>query len=334
MIRNPSGAGGLAATIALLVLTAGASADRLRNVLPGQPLPPFQCRVLDGQSLGNKDVAGRVLVLVYLSAGQKQSERALVSAHEVVGDLKSEALTLVYMTADSDQADYFRETRRGSAIDQPLLLDEKRQYYGQLGLIAFPTTIVTSKDGKLLHVMASWTRSYEHHLDLYCRHALGEFDDATLAERLAARPGFRDDARSKADRHRSMAAILRSKGMTAGAVDELEQALQLDPDCADAVVELADLLVNQGRLDEAEQRIRDLSTRQPDYQGAKLVLGLISLKRGQVDQAERLLTEALQMNPDPIRAHYYLGQLHEGKGEFEVAMQHYRDALKYALKEP
>ena len=62
--------------------------------------------------------------------------------------------------------------------------------------------------------------------------------------------------------------------------------------------------------------------------------GLISLKRGRLDKAAQLLTEALKMNPDPVRAHYYLGQLYETKGEYQAAMQHYRDALRHALKEP
>ncbi|MBU0618349.1 MAG: tetratricopeptide repeat protein [Planctomycetes bacterium] len=334
MIRKPLAGGGLALTLLLLAPAPCAAVDHLRNVQPGQPLPSFQCSALDGPSLGSKDVAGRALVLVYLSAGQKQSERALPVAHKVVANIKSEGLTLVYMSADTDRADYFRKARRTLEIDQPLLFDEGRNYHGQLGLIAFPTTIVTSKDGKLLHVIASWTRSYEHCLDLYCRHALGELDEATLAARMAASPAFRDEARGKADRHRSVAAILRSKGMIAGAVRELEQALELDPDCADAAVELADLLVAQGQLDQAEQRIDELLTRKPDYQGAKLVLGLISLKRGQLDRAERLLTEALKMNLDRVRAHYYLGQLYERKGEYQAAMEHYRDALRHALKEP
>jgi tetratricopeptide (TPR) repeat protein len=323
-------------TLALLPLvTAGESrGDRLRNVQPGQPLPPFRCALLDGQSLASEQLAGRVLVLVYLSAEQSQSEKALVSAHGVVSKIKNKELALVYMSADADKADYLREVRRRLAVDEPLALDTDRAYYGQLGLIAFPTTVVTSKEGKLLHVIASWTRDYEYHLDLYCRHALGELDDESLAGRLAARAPARDEARSKADRHRAMAGILRSKGRIAAAIDELKQALELDPQCSDAVVELAELLVAQGNVDEAERRIEEVLARQPDDHGAKLVLGLISLKRGQLDKAEALLIDALKMNPDPIRVHYYLGQLYEEKGEYKLAMEHYRDALKRALNEP
>src|SRR3972149_6824842 len=112
---------------------------------------------------------------------------------------------------------------------EPFALAPARSYYGTLGLIAFPTTIVASKDGKLLQVIAGWSRDYEHQLALYCRHALGEFDGPELAKRLATRPAMQNEARDKAECHRSMAAILRQKGMPDGAIQELEHALAADP---------------------------------------------------------------------------------------------------------
>jgi protein O-GlcNAc transferase len=147
-------------------------------------------------------------------------------------------------------------------------------------------------------------------------------------------PQDKDDARSRAERHRAVAAILRGKGMADGALQELEQALAVDPQYADAAVDLADILVGQGKIDAAEARVKAVLAGQPDCRGAKLVLGLIKLKRDQLDEAEQLLKEALTMNPDPIRAHYYLGQLYERKGDYKLAMEHYLDALRRSLKEP
>jgi len=332
MIRKSLTGAGMA--LSLLAVVSSAVADHLRNVQPGEPLPPFQCRTLDGGQLASKDVAGRVLVLVYVSAGQEQSDSALAAAHKVVTGINNEGLVLVFMSADVDRLEKLRETRQVAGIQEPLLLDEGRKYYGQLGLITFPTTIVTSKTGELSHVISSWRRNYEHHLELYCRHALGELDDAALAAGLTEGPAFRDEASSKANRHRSMAEMLRSKGMIAEAVRELEKSLELDPDNADSQLELAELLVAQGQLDQAQQRVAGLLARKPDQHGVRLVQGLISLRRGDLDQAEELLTEELKLNPDPARAHYLLGQVYEQKGECQAAMEHYRDALKSVLKEP
>jgi tetratricopeptide (TPR) repeat protein len=325
---------GLLTVVALLGMIADPTyADRLRNIETGATMPPFTCTGLDGTPVTSEAAAGKALMLVYLSAQQRQSEEALEAAHRIAGNIGSGKLVLVYMSADTDQADYFRQLRDRMMAHEPFALDEDRAYYGRLGLIVFPTTAIVSPGGRLLHVIAGWSRDYEYQANLYCRHAFGEFDDAELARRLERKPEARNDVRAKADRHRSAAAILRAKGMEQGAIDELKQALVVDPDCADAVVDLADVLVEVGRIDEAEKRIDELLARQPDFHRARLVLGLIQLKRDKLDVARELLTEALVMNPDPIRAHYYLGQLCEKEGDFKAAAEHYRQALQRALGE-
>ena len=324
---------GFAAVVLMMTLTAGLRADHLRNVEPGKPLPVFSADTLAGKRIESKDLKGKAVVLVYLSARQRQSEEALASAHKIVANIGNPDLKLVYMSADVKEADYFRRLRDQHKAHEPFGLDVNRRHYGDLGLIVLPTTVIRAKDGKLLHVVASMSRGYEHELGALCRHALGEIDDAELAKRLAAKPEVRNEARAKAERHRSMAAILRKKGMSKSAIQELEQAVAADPDYADAVADLAELLVAENRLDDAEKRINDLLAKRPRFHRAKLTLGLIKLKRGKLDEAEKLLNEALVMNPDPVRAHYYLGQLHEKKNDYKLAMEHYRDALKRCLNE-
>lgn len=332
---TPAGRAGGVLLIAGLLLGsfAQAPADRLRNIEPGEPLPPFRAAGLDGKPVEIGGATGDVQVLLYLSAGQRHSEEALTTAHAVTQDIGAKKLQLVYMSADLDQTDHFRQLRERSGAHEPFALDQEREYYGSLGLIVFPTTVIASQDGKLLHVIAGCTRDYEHRLDTYCRHALGQFDDAELAKRLTGQPEVRDDGRARADRHRAVAAVLRSKGLSADAIRELEEALAADPTCAAAVVELAELLVVQGRIDDAERHVKELLARSPGHPGARLTLGFLRLKRGKLDEAEKLLKEALAHNPDPVRVRFYLGQLYEQKDAYKLAAQYYREALECALKE-
>jgi len=320
----------------LLSLSPMASArpDRLRNIEFGQPLPTFQRATLTGETVSFRPDEGKVLLLAYVSAQQTQSEKAMTSVHAVASNLQDPKLQVVYMTADLQQLGYFRDLQARIQANEPVALDEGHQLYGQLGLIVFPTTVVSSPDGNLLHVISGWMRDYEYRLDAYCRHALGQLDDAALAQHLDRSPQAKDDARARADRHRSAASILRSKGLLQDAVRELEAAIAADATSAAAVVDLADVLVAQGRLDEADQRVNALLAQDPDVRGVKLIQGIIFMKRGEVEKAEAVLQKALQLNPDPTRAHYYLGQIYEEKGKHQLAMQHYRDALKRALKEP
>ncbi len=328
----------LAVSCSIVVLSslspvALARPDRLRNIEFGQPLPAFQRAGLDGETVSFSAEPGTVLLLVYLSAQQAQSEKAMASVHIVATNIDSPNLRVIYMTADTRQLGYFRDLKTETQAGEPLALDEGHQIYGQLGLIVFPTTVVSSLDGNLLHVISGWMRDYEYRLEAYCRHALGELDDAALAGQLDRSPQAKDEARARADRHRSAAAILRSKGLLADATRELESAIAADASSTAAVVDLADILVAQGRLDEAEQRLNTLLAQDPDVRGVKLIQGIIFMKRGQMDKAEAALEKALLLNPDPTRPHYYLGQLYEQKGKHKLAMEHYRDALKQILKE-
>jgi|GEM_PF-1261945 len=320
-------------TALALISVSTVSADKLRNIRRGQQMPTFSAAGLDGEPVSSADAAGTVRVLVYLSAQQKRSEQAFASAHRVVKKIGGGELKLIYMSGAVDQADYFKRLRDRLEAREPFALDEGRAHYGRLGLIVCPTTIITAKDGRLLHVISSWTRDYEHRLEACCRHALGEFDEAELAKRLTVKPRAKDDARARADRRRAVAAVLRAKGQTDAAIKELEQALAADPACAGAAADLAELLVVQGKLDEAEKCIAELLARQPGHLGGKLMLGLVKLKREQFDEAEKLLNETLTSSPDPVRAHYYLGQLHEQKGDYKLAMEHYRNALEHYMKE-
>jgi tetratricopeptide (TPR) repeat protein len=312
---------------------AAAWADQLRNVQVGEVLPALEADGLDGKRVQSADPANKVLVLVYLSARQKQSEEALASAHRVTSHLANDSVKLVFVSADAEEADYFRQLRDRVTAHEPFALDAGRDYYGKLGLIVFPTTVVADKEGKLRHVLASWTRDYEYQLELYCRHVLGEFGDAELATRLESKPQEKDDRRARAERHRAVAEILRGKGLTEASRAELEQALAVDAECVDAVTDLAGILVDEGKLDEAEKRVQSVLATQPNQPTAKLMLGVIALKRDRLAEAEQLLKEVLVMNPDPVRAHYYLGQLYERQGDYRLAAEHYREALKRTLKE-
>jgi len=332
MKRVAPARGGLTLVV-LAVLPLLARGDELRNVKPGEPLPPFECEGLDGQRVSGSDVAGKAFVLVYVGAGQQQSEKASAAARQVVKAIDDPGLRLVYMSAHVERADELRQLRDRLNLAEPFALDKGREYYGELGLIVLPTTVVASSDGKLLHVLAGWRRDYEHRLDSYCRHALGQVDDAELAELLTARPRVKDEAREKSDQYRKLAATLRAKGRHDAAVRTLEQAVAADPGYADALLDLADALAVVGKLDQAEQRLSELQAEETGHPRTKLIAGLIALRREQLDEAEALLKEALLRKPDRVRAHYYLGQLYEKRGDYKAATEQYREALRRLLAE-
>lgn len=316
-----------------LPLTAAASADELRNVQIGDEAPPFSMPTLDGSTIGSDDLKGKTIILVFLSAQQRSSENAAASAHAVFGDLHHDDLALVFVTADTAHTAYFRAERDRANVHEPLGLDFERKLYGSLGLIVLPTTIIIDRDGKLAHVISAYKSDYEHVLAVHARHTLGLIDDAQ-AERQLERDRFqRDRPDDRIARHRAAARLLRGNSLMLDAENELKAALEIDGAHADAQLDLASLYLDTDRIADAERIVTGVLAEQPSNRRAKLMRGVVLYHAGRLDEAEEVLKNALMLNPDPAQTHYYLGLICEKRGDASKAAQHYRQALTRLLED-
>lgn len=319
------------AAVAALTARPAARADRLRNVQPGEPVPAFACPGLDRERVALDEADGRASVLVYLSARQPQSERALEAAHKTATALGKDQLAVFYMTADVDQQAYFRELRDRFSAYEPFALDAGQQIGGRLGLIVQPTIIVAGPDGKLIHIMASWGPDDGRRLELYCRHAQGEFGAGELIERLAALAAPGDEERGRAQRHRTTAGLLAARGLSDAAAEELRRALELVADDVPSALDLAEIHLAQGRLEEAERGVTAVLARHEDVPQAQLLMATIDLERGRLAEAENRLLPLQPLHPDTVRLNYVLGQLYEQKNDYAAAARHYRLAAAACL---
>src|SRR3990167_10283515 len=86
-----------------------------------------------------------------------------------------------------------------------------------------------------------------------------------------------------AETRMTLGALKGELGDTAGAEDDLRQALALQPDLAEANFQLGGLLRMQGREQEAVARLRQAVTAKPDYAEAWIVLGGLHGQLGQME---------------------------------------------------
>ncbi|MBL1218522.1 MAG: tetratricopeptide repeat protein [Planctomycetes bacterium] len=308
--------------------------DELRNVKVGEMVPAFKLPGIDKTTYDSSQFKGKVLVVVYVSATQRSSERAAIDAHQLKKDLNNPSLEFIYVTTDLSKTTYYREFRDQHGIHEPLLFDSARDYYGDLGLIVLPTTIIIDKEGKLARVISSYKSDYPHVLRSYARHTLGLIDDGQLKQLLEIKDFDRTSPKSKAARHRATAQLLREKGLLQGAENELKEALKHDPENNEITIELASLYLAMKRVDDAEAQVNVVLTKDPENRHAMLLNGIILYLRGELDAAQELLDRVLILNPDPARTHYYLGLISEKKGDQEKAIYHYRQALKRLIDDP
>ena len=318
----------IAAALLSASLTFAATADDLRNVKRGEVVPACKLAAIDGSVIDSDALKGSVVVYVCLSAEQKRSELAAIDSQAVVGAMTGEPVKLVHLTADVVQRAYFEKLRAEKNINASLAFDADRVFYGKLGLIAFPTTVIVNKVGKLDTAISLHGNDYKAVLDAHIRHALGKIDDKQLGELLSAKPTEKSSPKTAASAHRSLARLMREKGQLDQAKGELKKGLELNPDDREAMLDLAELSIITQDYDVSDAMTDKVLAAQSDHRRAKQIKGAALFKRGKLDEAEKLLTEALDLNPSPELCHYYLGEICAQRGQKDQALEHYREALK------
>jgi len=314
-------------------LSIPSRADDLRNIKQNSPVPVYRMPGIDGKIVTNEGLEDTIVVLVCISAEQRRSEKAALDSFNIWQTIDNDRVQLVHITADIIQKSYFESFRQEHGLTVPLAFDVDRAFFGKLGLIVLPTTIIIDAEGKLSHVISLHSSSYEQTLDAYIRHTLGELSNEELQEQLTVGASNRKTPKSRASAHRALARTMRQKGMPDIARTELLKAREQSPGSHEIVLDLADLDISLGDLEYADELVNLVLKSQPNHRRAQLLKGIIYFQNDRLDDAEAILTESLKLNPNPERVHYYLAQICERNGQTKEALAHYHEALRRFLQE-
>lgn len=106
------------------------------------------------------------------------------------------------------------------------------------------------------------------------------------------------------------------------AKDAYERTLLIDPDHADAHVNLGRLLHESGAPAAAEAHYRAALEAEPEHETAAFNLGVALEDLGRVTDAVRAYQQALTLDPENADAHYNLAGIFERRGEKQAALRH------------
>jgi tetratricopeptide (TPR) repeat protein len=122
--------------------------------------------------------------------------------------------------------------------------------------------------------------------------------------------------------------LLAQRGQMDAASIHFQEAIQIEPDFAEAHYNYGNVLVQKGRWEEAMVQFQKTLEIQPDFAEAHNNLGNLLLQKGQVDEAAAHFQKALDFQPDFAEAHYNYGKILLRKGHVREAIAHYRSALE------
>ena len=153
-------------------------------------------------------------------------------------------------------------------------------------------------------------------------HNLGHLEDAEKNLQKAVR--IKPDY---AEAHNNLGSTLKELGRLNEAEASCRQALQLQPHNAAAHSNLGNVLQALGRLDEAESSYRQALEISPDSAGTHRNLGNVLREKNCLAEAEASFGRALRINPDDTGAHNNLGITLQGLGRLDEADAHFQIAL-------
>ncbi len=121
--------------------------------------------------------------------------------------------------------------------------------------------------------------------------------------------------------HGNLGIALLSQGERDEAKQELETAIRIDSKNYVAWVNLARVMVDQGRFDAAEEIYHKMREEFPSEWTSTLSLALIAMKRNDFGTAERMLKRAVELDDDNVLAKYHLAMV-------LISLRKTREAIK------
>ncbi len=110
--------------------------------------------------------------------------------------------------------------------------------------------------------------------------------------------------------------------------DNLVDALGMSLEDILALTLVAQQLVQQGQLDEAQRLLEGLVAVDPENPYLHTCLGTVYMQKGMDDEARAAFGVALAFNPEDIVAHTYAGELALEAGDVEAAVEHFQKAVE------
>jgi tetratricopeptide (TPR) repeat protein len=128
--------------------------------------------------------------------------------------------------------------------------------------------------------------------------------------------------------HYNLGNLILGQGRVDDAFIEYQTALKIKPDYAEAHIGLGIAFLQKRSVDEAIAHYQKALEIKPDNAIAHNDLGVVLFQTGSVDEAITHFQKALEIKPDYAEAHNNLGNALPQKGQLEAVVAHYQRAIE------
>ena len=137
----------------------------------------------------------------------------------------------------------------------------------------------------------------------------------------------KQEMKSSADVFCVCADLKFKNGLFEDAIDDLNKALAMDPNCVAAYYRLGNIYLNLQRYNESEEQYKKILSVNGKNSDAYVGLGKFSCSLGNYEKSERFIRLAMELNRKSAKPYYALGELEARRESYDKSVVAYQLAL-------
>lgn len=301
-----------------------------RRIGIGNKMPEFSAPDTSGKVFDYKHRFGKVLMVVFLSANQKNSAQAAADIKGIVTKLASQAkrLNIVVAIDDPNSQSFFHSDPNEPVVGIHVVADTEYKLWGKFGIIVTPTVIISDTNDTVLWVEAGHSYDFVPVIRARLNQALGIAQEIDPNDASRVKTVTNATVAARAKRHLQMAKILQEKGRIESAINEMRKAKELDPNSVEVALEIGELFCRVGKNEAALNIVERMrATKRLDRARLLWISGWAKRQMGDLETAEKNLLEATKLDTKSARGFFELGQVYQAKGDKDKAIAAYYQAL-------
>lgn len=317
---------GLAAAV-ILAAAVPEKSFALEGLEAGLSPPDFTLESLEGDLYSNDYFSGSAGAIVFWSTWSPRSSEALEDFrryHETYGP---KGLRILAINIDGEN---LTRRKRQAVLDYaaeramlfPVLLDKKLSALVSFGVMAHPSVVLISPEGRISYTLGGYPLSLRAALEEEIQKVLGIYvAPAPVTEPVA---GFYPSG--GAFQYYSMALNLLERGQPDRALEALDKARERDPDFIEPVVMAARIRIAGGNMEAAENLLRSADLTLINRNDLRYLLGVMLLQKGNLEGAEKQFFSLRKKNAGENWSFWGMAMVHLVRGDHFAALEELKNA--------
>ncbi|MDH4202814.1 MAG: tetratricopeptide repeat protein [Phycisphaerae bacterium] len=299
------------------------------------PMPEFSVVDSQGTEFSYSQTNPSALLVLFFSPEKQQSNRAVVDIQEIIQSLPElpHPLSLLVISDDPNSVSPIKMNK--NKLTAHFVTDSDYKLWGMLGIIASPTIFITGTNGKIELIKAGHGYDFAPLIKSKLQVIMGLALEKDAQDVIEVKTVTNDSTEGKVNRHIKMAKMLESRGNYDGALEQLEMAIQIDPNAIECKLELGRVYCIVADPNKAISLVETIRSSGKDSQDAVrfFILGKSYFQLGDYAKAEGYLQETVVLDPKNSQAFYELGRIYQFQNQDKKAMEAYRKSLDLIYRE-